>query len=195
MKKFLLGTLFWLVAAQGTLWAAYQYNDYISHDNNFIYLSQDADLSFEFQSSYQNNQSISKNWDTMTIVATSASGTTTSRTVALTGGTVDIGSYSAGDQLQLFVTNKQNITSTAAWYGTTGWNPTTNYNEYLLFNVHYDPNSHYDQYAFKVTGTAVSSQPATGQPLPGAVAALLLGGCIVSIYGLKKRLTVCKSAA
>ena len=98
--------LLWLVAAQGTLWAAYQYNEYISHDSNYIYLTKDADLSFEFNPSYQNNQSISKNWETMTIVSTSSTGTVTTNTVELTGKTVDIGTYNTGDKLQLFVTNK-----------------------------------------------------------------------------------------
>lgn len=184
MKKLLIGTLLWLVAAQTSLWAAYQYNEYISHDSNYIYLTQDADLSFQFSSSYQNNQSISKNWDTLMIVATSASGATTANTVALTGNTVDIGTYNSGDKLQLFVTNKHNITSGAAWYGVTGWNPATQYNEYLLFNVHYDPNNRYDQYAFKVSG---SDPTPTGQPLPGALAALLIGGGAAGGYGLRKR--------
>jgi len=186
MKKFLIGFLMWLVAAQGVLMAAYQYNEYISHDNGFIYLNEDADLSFEFGPSYHNNQSISKNWDTMTVAVTSASGETSTRTVALAGNTVDIGTYNAGDRLQLFVTNKHNTTSTAAWYGVTGWDPATNYNEYLLFNVHYNPNSKYDQYAFKVSGSAASS-PSTGQPLPGVIASLLLGGSLLGAYGLKKR--------
>lgn len=190
MKKIFVGMLFWLVAAQGTLWAAYQYNEYISHDSNYIYLTQDADLSFAFSPSYKNNQPVSKNWETLTVVATSASGATTSSTVALTGNTVNIGTYNTGDKLQLFVTNKHNITSGAAWFGVTGWNPATQYNEYLLFNVHYDPNNRYDQYAFKVSGSEPSVP--TGQPLPGALAALLFGGGIAGGYGLKKRLKIRK---
>lgn len=185
MKKMLVGTLLWLVAAQGTLWAAYQYNEYISHDSNYIYLTKDADLSFEFNSSYQNNQSISKNWETMTIVSTSSTGTVTTNTVELTGNTVDIGTYNTGDKLQLFVTNKHDVTSGAAWFGVTGWNPATNYNEYLLFNVHYNPNNRYDQYAFKVTG---SEPTPSGQPLPGVFAALLAGGAAAGTFGgLRKR--------
>lgn len=185
MKKILVGMLFWLVAAQGTLWAAHQYNEYISHDDNYIYLTKDADLTLDFGLSYQNNQALSKNWDTMTIVVTSATGEVTSNTVALTGGTVDIGTYSAGDKLQLFVTNKHNITSGAAWYGVTGWNTATNYNEFLLFNVHFDPNSRYDQYAFKVSGSEPSGP--SGQPLPGALAALLVGGAAAGTFGFRKR--------
>lgn len=189
MKKILLGILSGLFALPAILSAAYQYgsyNEYISHDSGSIYLKQDAELTFEFSPSSHNNQSISKNWDTLTVVATSAEGQTTFNTVELTGNTVNVGQYNTGDQLKLYLTNKHNVTSGAAWFGVSGWNPATQYNEYLLLNVHYNPNYRYDLYAFKVSGEDVNLP--TGQPLPGAFAALLIGGGVAGGYGLKRRI-------
>lgn len=186
MKKF-LAFAFGFFLLGNTLMAAYQYSDIIglNDSSHTLYAMSNSDnVTLTFYSNISN-------WDTLTVQATDANGNVTTNTVNITGSTVNIGSIRAGDDLKFYLTNNSTVQGTAnvnwsAWGS--GWDTAANTYEYLHFGANYgkwDNKSVVTQ--FKVNGTPAPTP--TGQPLPGALAALLIGGASAGAFAIRRKKT------
>ena len=160
--------------------ASYQYGDYLALRGNSLYATTNSDLKLDFLSNISN-------WNTLTVQATDVLGNVTSRTVAITGQSVNIGTVKAGDNLKFFLASNSHAIGTAeenwkAWGD--GWDTSANTYEYLHFGANYGPwGSQYVTTTFKVDGGATPS----GQPLPGVLASLLIGGASLGAFALRRR--------
>lgn len=184
MKKFLILAIALVCFMTGnTLMAAYQYQDIIGLNGNSMYAMGSYDnVTLNFISNISN-------WATLTIEATDALGNVTSNTVNITGQAVNIGSISAGSDLKFYLTNNSPTQGTADinWKGWgSDWDVAADTYEYLHFGANYGKwGSQYVTTTFKVDGTPAP----TGQPLPGALAALLVGGAGAGAFAIRRKKT------
>lgn len=186
MKKF-IALAFGFFLLGNTLMAAYQYADIIGLNDgaHTLYAMSNSDnVTLTFYSNVNN-------WDTLTVQATDTNGNVTTNTVNITGSTANIGSLHAGDDLKFYLNNKSAVQGTAninwsAWGS--GWDTTTVTYEYLHFGANYGKwGSQYIETPFKVDGTPTPTP--TGQPLPGALAALLVGGAGAGAFAIRRKKT------
>jgi hypothetical protein len=116
--------------------------------------------------------------DSLIVEATDLQGNTTTRTIAITGKTIDIGTVNEGDTLQFYLTGSQGTNNTV---GVSVWT-SGGAREVLHFAGNYpgegSSTTNYISVAFKIDGTPVTGGETapTGQPLPGVLATLLVGG-------------------
>lgn len=168
--------------AVNSLMAAYQYGDFIELRGSSLYALSDSNINLNFLSNISN-------WNTLTVQATDTLGNVTTNTVQITGQSVNIGNVQTGDNLKFFLTSNSATQGTAninwrAWGS--GWDVAASTYEYLHFGANYGRwGSRYVSTTFKVDGTPSP----TGQPLPGALAALLVGGAGVFAIRRKKMLS------
>ncbi len=151
--------------------AAYQHGDYVafSETPGSLLVVKAGQLSLNFLDIRHMN-SIG-DWSSLTVRATNPDGVVSDRTVTITGNVVDIGNFNAGDTLAFFVSDGVNTTSGFQLWGT-GWDTQAMTYDSLVFGGNYGPNdSSFASFPFQVGGA-----PASGQPLPGVVFSLLLGG-------------------
>jgi len=184
MKKF-LAIAFGCFLAANSLMAAYQYGDFIGLNDStktLYAMSNSNNVTLTFSSNISN-------WDSLTVQATDALGNISTNTVAITGQAVNIGSINAGDDLKFFLTNNSMVQGTAdvnwtAWGS--DWDTAADTYEYLHFGANYGKwNSKYVTTTFKVEGTPAPS----GQPLPGVLATLLIGGASAGAFAIRKKKT------
>lgn len=186
MKKFIIIAAALLCFVTGnTLMAAYQYE-------NIIGLN-DSTKTLYAMGSYDNVtltfSGLSNSWKTLTIEATDALGNVTTNTVAITGDSVNIGSITAGSNLKFYLSDASSVQGTAdvnwtAWGS--GWDTTVGTYDYLHFGANYGKwDSKYVTTTFTVSGNATP----TGQPLPGALAALLVGGAGAGAFAIRRKKT------
>ncbi len=184
MKKFLIIAIALVCFMTGnTLMAAYQYQDIIGVNGNSLYAMGSYDnVTLNFISNIHS-------WNTLTIEATDTLGNVTSNTVGITGQTVNIGSISAGSDLKFYLTNNSitNGTASVNWKGWgSGWDVAADTYEYIHFGANYGKwDNKYVTTTFKVDGTPAP----TGQPLPGALAALLVGGAGAGAFAIRRKKT------
>jgi len=181
MKKFLILAIALVCFMTGnTLMAAYQYQDIIGVNGNSLYAMGSYDnVTLNFISSIHS-------WDTLTIEATDTLGNVTTNTVSITGQAVNIGSISTGSDLKFYLAGKPG-TADINWKGWgSGWDVAADTYEYLHFGANYGKwGSKYVTTTFKVDGTPAP----TGQPLPGALAALLVGGAGAGAFAIRRKKT------
>ena len=166
-----------------TLMAAYQYEDIIGVNGNSLYaMGNYNDVTLTFTG-------LGNSWKTLTVEATDALGNVTTNTVAITGDSVNIGSISAGSDLKFYLSDASTVQGTANvnWKGWgSGWDTAADTYEYLHFGANYGKwDNKYVTTTFKVDGTAAP----TGQPLPGALAALLVGGAGAGAFAVRRKKT------
>lgn len=183
MKKFMMIVAGCFLAVN-SLMAAYQYGDFIGVDNwtQSLYALSDSNLTLNFVSNISN-------WNTLTVQATDTLGNVTTNTVEITGQSVNIGDVKTGDNLKFFLTSNSSAHGTAdinwtAWGS--GWDVAEWTYEYLHFGANYGKwGSRYVATTFTVDGSAAP----TGQPLPGALAALLVGGAGAGAFAIRRKKT------
>jgi hypothetical protein len=193
MKKFLV-IAFGLFLAANSLMAAYQYNNnYLTlngtlkdHNENFL-VGTDSNLTLNIIGL---NQGSLSDWSGLIVETTNASGTT-SQTVAITGNSINIGNVTAGDTLKFYLTGSQGTTNNSydgTWGSGWDYNPEAGIDmyEYLYFAGNYGQwVSGYVSVQFQISGTPTPAP--TGQPLPGALAALLVGGAGAGAFAIRRK--------
>ncbi|CAA6677589.1 MULTISPECIES: hypothetical protein [unclassified Lentimonas] len=196
MKKALTLSVFGLAMGASSLMAAYQYGDYVDYkygenlSDSTLTVVQDSSLTLNFLTNpYYSPQGYTiTDWSTLSVQITDSTGQQTYRDVAISGSSVDIGDFMAGDSLFFYVSGDQGSTSTTvqSHIGHEGWDTTTSTPDSLFFDGNYGNwNSQYAQLSFRVDGSA---QSPTGQPLPGAAVSILLGSA--GLYWIKRKKTV-----
>lgn len=195
MKKFLV-VAFGLFLAANSLTAAYQYDNYLTLTGNGYAVGQDSNLTLNVISWNDWRTSAITDWDSLIVEATDANGGVTTTTAAITGNSINIGNVSAGDTLKFYLTGSQGTTNTGG-YGNwgSGWDTSVGTYEYVYFAGNYmdasSSTSNYISVAFQLTGGPATVPPApTGQPLPGALAALLVGGAGAGAFAIRRKKTV-----
>ncbi|WPJ95805.1 hypothetical protein SH580_20510 [Coraliomargarita algicola] len=195
MKRALTFSLFSLIAGASSVMAAYQYGDYVNYDYSSLTVVEDSSLSLDFfiESSADGYDIL--DWDTLTVEITSSSNEVTLRDVSVTGTSIDIGNFVAGDSLFFFVSGDQGTTSTSYTrdLGHRGWEYSSTFNgpDSLFFGGNYGQNgSDYAQLSFRVSGGA--PQSASGQPLPGVAVSMLMGSA--GLYWVKRKKADCVAA-
>lgn len=184
MKKFLIIAIALACFMVGnTLMAAYQYEDIIGLDKDaktLYAMGKYDNVTLTFSG-------LSNSWKTLTVEATDTMGKVTTNTVAITGQTVNIGSISTGSDLKFYLAGKPGTADVnwTAWGS--DWDVAADTYEYLHFGANYGKwGSKYVTTTFKVDGTPAP----TGQPLPGALAALLVGGAGAGAFAIRRKKTV-----
>lgn len=192
MKKLFFIIVF-LMALSG-LNAAYQYSreyayqDYISlvgsYGNVNILFKENSGLSLIFS----NDIKITDLFNTMTIEAYKTNGTVELKQLAITNEKIDFGTYEQ-DTLIKIVGLTGNYSSTVVNFGDRGmWDATYGYNTQFALEGHYDiynnPNQYF-QYNFRISDD--SDNIPNGQPLPGVLATLIVGGIGVGIAKFRKK--------
>lgn len=184
MKKFLIITIALVCFVTGnTLMAAYQYQDIIGVSGNSLYAMGSYDnVTLNFTS-------LSNNWKALIVEATDTEGNVTTSTATIAGDSVNIGSINSGSDLKFYLSDASSVQGIADinWKGWgSGWDAAADTYEYLHFGANYGNwGNKYVKTTFKITGTAAP----TGQPLPGALAALLFGGAGAGVFSIRRKKT------
>jgi len=195
MNKALALTTFSLAAGMSSLMATYQFGDYVYYNfeeqvvqNRTLEVVQDSNLSLNFLTNpyYSPNGYVITDWAKLTVQITDGTtGDKTFRDVEITGTTVNIGDFLAGDSLFFYVSGSQGTTYTTEekHIGYQTWDQSTETPESLFFDGNYGEwNSQYAQLTFRIDGSALSP---SGQPLPGVAVSMFLGSA--GIYVMKRR--------
>lgn len=184
MKKFLILAIALVCFVTGnTLMAAYQYQDIIGVNGNSLYAMGNYDnVTLTFSG-------LSNSWKNVIVEATDTMGNVTTSTATITGDSVNIGKISSGSNLKFYLSDASTVQGIADtnWRGWgSGWDVAADTYEYLHFGANYGKwGSKYVETTFKVDGTAAP----TGQPLPGALAALLVGGAGAGAFAIRRKKT------
>jgi hypothetical protein len=183
MKKLLLVLLCAGCGATG-LMAAYQYGNNVEYlgENNLV-VTQSANLSFNVIQSLSTGLNLS-NWNYLVVNATDANGKLTLRNVAITGNTIEIGSYAVGSNLRFQLSNDR-FTTTIGRLASSGWDYSTHEPGYLVTDGNYGIWGT-DQYVDVAFWIGEGTPAPSGQPLPGVAMALLLGGGALGAAGFGK---------
>ncbi|MPM91022.1 hypothetical protein SDC9_138147 [bioreactor metagenome] len=168
-----------------TSYGAYQYNEYVGLSSNPEYLSVNKSgnvtLSFESDSMLK--------WNTL-VLTTVTDGVATVSEIGVTGKDVNLGNLKEGS-LVTFVFKNSQYTSSLNKFSGLDWGYNSEWPDasgVYVFHNNFGQwgTDQYEQYRFTVGG---SDSPApVGQPLPGALAALLVGGGAVGAFSLRKRM-------
>ncbi|MDQ8206511.1 hypothetical protein QEH52_03260 [Coraliomargarita sp. SDUM461003] len=203
IKKTLTFALLSLSLCASSLMATYQYGDYVdseyvSYDkkgkSEALTAATDGSLTLEFVNSQDHcgtdGGDISE-WKTLTVKSTDSKGQVSSQDIEISGDWengsffIDIGEFSQGDSLLFYVTDARGNTTDIS----------KNKNNYIGYEegkkgvedaftfggkYGYKGKSKVE-FAFRVSGT----QPASGQPLPGVAASMLMGSA--GLYWVKRR--------
>lgn len=194
MKKFLIVAIGLFLTANSLL-AAYQYDNYLTLTGNGYLVGQDSNLTLNVISWNDWKTSAITDWQGLIVEATDASGNVTTNTVAITGNSINIGNVNAGDTLKFYLTGTQGTTNTGG-YGNwgSGWDTSVGTYEYVYFAGNYmdasSSTSNYISVAFQITGGPATGPAPTGQPLPGALAALLVGGAGAGAFAFRRKKAV-----
>lgn len=194
MKKFLIVAIGLFLTANSLL-AAYQYDNYLTLTGNGYRVGQDSNLTLNIIKWTDSNTSAITDWQGLIVEATDASGHVTTNTVAITGNSINIGNVNAGDTLKFYLTGTQGTTNTGG-YGNwgDGWDTSVRTYEYVYFAGNYmdaqSSTSNYISVAFQITGGPATGPAPTGQPLPGALAALLAGGAGAGAFAFRRKKAV-----
>ncbi len=179
MKKLLVSLLLTMICA--TTFAAYQY----TINSNGISIGENLNLVVQFT-----QNSFFKNYDTFGYTVTSSTGETRSETLNtsdVNGKKFDLGNFSAGDTIA-FTVGKGNVVSTGFSIAEFNGN-----NQYYL-SAWTTNGSINDTFQVKFTGTATGGGAASnggsapsGQPLPGILATLLVGGGVIGVMRKRRK--------
>ncbi len=166
---------------------AYQYGDYVYFDQshgNRLNVVKSGSLTLNFTPALPSYGYNITDWNTLTVKATNSDGSVTSRTVNITGSSVNIGNVMQGSSLQFYLSGQQGSTVASNFWGS-GWDTSAGQYgsyEYLHFGGNYGANnSGYMNQQFQVQGAPASG----GQPLPGVALSLILGG--ISLWAIKRK--------
>lgn len=205
MKKSLALSIICISAAASTLSAAYQYGDYVSFNfnnnrANKLQVVSDTNLTLNFFNAPWGGYAPITSWDTLTVRNTTAGGSIVDTNIAITGNSVGIGDFMAGDQLFFYVTGSTGTTLTSDQIHLHGqsWDTATSSPDWMVMDGNYGQyNSKYTQLNFRIAGAPASggsSGPApSGQPLPGVALSMLLGSG--GLYWIKRKKATALTAA
>lgn len=194
MKKFLIVAIGLFLTANSLL-AAYQYGNYLTLTGNGFLVGQDSNLTLNVVSWNDWRTSAITDWSNLVVETTDATGNVTTNAVAISGKAINIGNVSAGDKLKFYLSGAQGTTNTGG-YGNwgSGWDSSANTYEYVYFAGNYmdasSSTSNYISVAFQITGGPATNPAPTGQPLPGALAALLVGGAGAGAFAIRRKKAV-----
>lgn len=165
MKRLLL-LLSFLCAVPA--FSAYQYDNVFQVEGGKLNVMQSANIVLNFHDIAWQTDPIT-NWDSITVVSSSGQ----NNTFDITGNSVSIGNVSQGDTLQFWLSRAGNDFYAFDHFWTNGWDSQAGVPEYFGFGGNWGPNGgSYSSFEFQVgKGSAPS-----GQPLPGVLASLLIGG-------------------
>ncbi|MBS1368726.1 MAG: hypothetical protein HPZ91_02110 [Lentisphaeria bacterium] len=166
MKKIFSAALFVFGALSS--FGAYQHDNFLQLNNGRLTVAQDAGLVLNFSSGGW--QDSITNWEALTVVSTKPDGSTVTNTVDITGNSVAVGNVSKGDSLEFWLSKNGNDFYQFDHVWGSGWD--NGMHDYLHFGANWGEwGSRYSEFQFQVSGSAPS-----GQPLPGVLATLLIGG-------------------
>ncbi len=176
MKHVLILCVLFCCALAG--FGAYQYNDYVSLNGTTLGILKSADYTLTFYSPIQQ-------WETFTVQTIAQDGTVSWNTLNITGQTINIGQYTAGDNLRFFLTDRYGWTTmdNETFWGS-GWNYIDDTYSFLHFGANYGWwGSQYTSQMFQITGASAPS----GQPLPGVLATMLIGTGVLFAAGSRRK--------
>lgn len=165
--------------------AAFQYDNYIDFttgDATGLKVAKDANLTLKFTSGVQG-------WTSLTVQAVQADGSMREHTVDIKDGAANIGDVRQGETLKFVFTNEKgqstNVDMSKFWGSS--WDVAAGMHDGLVFGGNYGQwNSQYAMIGFQIDGSPITPNP-SGQPLPGVLAALLVGGGLAGSRLLLKR--------
>lgn len=184
MKKVL--TLLVGLLLTGTSFGAYQYSEYVGLSANPQYLTvnKTGNVTLNFQ-----DDRVSK-WDTL-VLTTVTNGVASVSEISVGNKTANLGTLQEGSLVTFVFKNSQYTSNTNKFSGS-DWGyggEWPNASGVYVFHNNFGQwgTDQYEAYRFTIGGSDPAPAP-VGQPLPGALAALLIGGGAVGAFGLRKRM-------
>ncbi len=173
MKRLALLGLY-LAFALTPLFAAYQYGDYVNFNGKSLTVTKSGNLTMNFFSPVDQ-------WNSVTVQVTDRLGNVTNKTAQINGNQVSLGDFKEGDSLKFFLDGAQGSTTNAQMWGS-GWDQATGQYEYFYIAGNYGQwGQNYIKLPTQITGGPSNPGP-VGQPLPGVLTSLALGGVGYTVW-------------